>query len=167
MKNFLIIVGFVSIISGCASHSDKDQYDQKRWLKYTNNEYGYEIYYPENFDFWPTGPENRRDGSTIRIAYKDHEAPAPVLDITIDPKTSPAEFENKWGNIKDMKMKSSQIQIGGETGTQIEYRWNSTNEISFVIIYLEGIVFTFHAGSGMQKFQGTDWWSIISSYRFL
>ncbi len=162
---FFLIASCLLISSGCDWVKGPSPYALKGWSRYKNISYGYEIYYPDKYDLWPTGPEGRRDGFSIRIAYKDYEAPVPVLDIQISPKVTRDEFEVSYGQLDDMDLTSSRRQIDSREGIQKEYRWKSNGETSLVAIYLDGMVFNFMAGSGIANFQETEWWMIVSSFR--
>jgi hypothetical protein len=135
---FVLIASCVLILSGCNLVKAPSPFAPKGWSRYKNNPYGYELYYPDKYESWPTGPENQRDGSSVRIAYKDYEAPVPVLDIQINPKVTRKEFEERYGQIEDMDLTSSEVQIDNTEGIQKVYRWKSNGEVSLVAIYLEG-----------------------------
>jgi hypothetical protein len=135
-------------------------------LTYSNDAYGYEIQYPEAFDLWPTGPEGKRDGASIRIAIKDHQAPAPVLDIRISPRTPESEFSGTISPSIDLTAESEAVSINGVPAKEWNFFWKSNGEIAFVEIYLDGVVFQFAAGSGLTDFHTSQWWNIVSTFRF-
>jgi hypothetical protein len=157
LMNFMILSGFFA---------GKAMAQQAKWNTYSNQKHGYEIKYPEGFDLWPTGPEGKRDGASIRIALKEHQALTPVLDVQINPRTSKEQFLKKIMKPKDMTLEIKSMMINGSEAKQAEFRWEVNKEIAFVHIHLNGVVFRFAAASGLKNFSDSQWWQIISKFRF-
>jgi hypothetical protein len=169
MKKIIIntivkMVFFSVLIVSCSKASEMKKYDELGWNKYSNAKYGYEIYYPNDCALWPTGTEPERDGATIRIALKDHEALVPFLDVSIEPRVSTEEFLKSWNEIKDMTLERSEVVIDGISAIIIEYRWKINGNIAYINILRDGITFSFHAGGGISNFEETKWWEIINSF---
>ncbi|OHB75798.1 MAG: hypothetical protein A2Z34_07145 [Planctomycetes bacterium RBG_16_59_8] len=134
---------------------------------YTNSKHGYEIRYPEGFDLWATGAEQERDGATIRVAFKDYAAPLPVLDIQVSPRTAREKFPSVDAQPNGMTVSAADVQVNGISGRQAQYRWTASGDLAFVEIYLEGVIFRFYTSTDIPDFQKTEWWAIISTFRFL
>jgi len=161
--HWTILVGLL-ILCACAFQKPPAiQYDSD-WHTYRNEKYGYEIRYPEGFEAWATGLEPERDGASIRIGLKEFEAPAPILDIQIHPRVSMQETRP---TPQEMISEIADVEINGVPGTQSEYYWKDSGELLMVEVYLEGVVFWFQAGTGLHDFHATQWWEIISTFRFL
>jgi hypothetical protein len=166
-KTIFAAVPVILFLQGCAPATPSYARTEPGWSVYSNDTYGYEIQYPEGFDRWPTGPEGQRDGASIRIAVKDRQSPVPVLDIRISPRTSEEEFTAASGKSVDFKIQPGAVSISGAPAKERIRFWKSNGEIAFVEIYLDGVVFQFAAASGLTDFHASEWWKIISTFRFL
>jgi hypothetical protein len=159
---FLVLVA----AQGCSSLAASATTPKPGWTLYSNAAYGYEIQYPDGFVLYPTGPEERRDGASIRIAIKDHQAPVPVLDIRVSPRTPESEFPDAYVLSPDLTSKSATVTIGGAQAEELTLRWKRNDEIAFVEIFLDGVIFQLAAEPGMTDFRASEWWNIISTFRF-
>jgi hypothetical protein len=166
MKRLLVAALLLLLfLPGCSAAQPAHATPQPGWILYANEKYGYEIQYPDGCDLWPTGPEGERDGASIRIGVKDRQAPVPVLDIQVEPRTPEAEFADAFVQSSDLRFESETVLIGKKPAKELTLYWKSNNEIAFVIIYLKGVVFQFSAEAGLQDFHASPWWEIISTFR--
>ncbi len=164
----LILMLTVLVFTGCAKEENAQTTHNSGWYTYRNNEYQYEIQYPDGFDLWPTGPEGERDGKAIRIGLFEYAAPTPVLDIQIRP-TKSWEDAPIGAEINDMIVTIDDVDVNGLAGKQVEYRWESSEELLIVELYLDDVLFNFQARSGSDTydFQDTEWWEIVNTFHFL
>ena len=153
------LIALLIFIAG-ASVSDVEQ-----WQTYENPKFGYEIRYPDGFEVRPTGPLDKRDGRSIRIALREHAAPTPVMDIHVQEQGATLE-PLTTGELPDMDVTTGDVKIGGIQGRQLEYRWKSNGEIAFFILYVDNVVIEFHADSGIRDMRKTIWWKVIETLRF-
>jgi hypothetical protein len=166
MKKFIFVpVLVLSLFQGCSPTTASETTPKPGWTVYSNAVYGYEIQYPEGYILWPTGPEDERDGASIRIALRDRQAPVPVLDIRVSPRTPETEFPNPYNPSADMTAESAKVMIGGIQADELILRWKAGGEIAFVELHLRGVLFQFAAGAGMPDFHTSEWWNIISTFR--
>lgn len=137
------------------------------WHVYANTRYGYEIEYPDGYELWETGVESERDGASIRIGFKDYEAAIPVLDVQIEPRTPAERFPTLGTQIQDMSVRFDDVLVNGLPAKQAVYRWTANNELTYAQVYLQGVLFQLMGFSQVRAdFHETDWWGIISSFRF-
>jgi hypothetical protein len=153
-------------LCGCSTGIPTTLQPESTWSTYVNDKYGYSIQYPQGYDLWATGREGARDGATIRIGLKEYEAPAPVLDIQIEPRTPKDQFPSLPIQLSQMTASVTEVQLKGIPASIAEYRWKVTKELAFVEVYYAGVVFRFTAASGLNDFQETPWWAIITTFRF-
>ncbi len=139
--------------------------DLAEWQTYRNAKYGYEIRYPRDFESWPTGPADERDGRALRIARKQHSAAAPVLDIRLNAPL-PALEPPAGGELRDMDVGAVETEMNGIPARQLTYRWKSNGEIVFFELHLRDASLVFHAQPGIRDARETIWWKIISTFRF-
>jgi hypothetical protein len=167
MKKRLLVLAVVSSFgAACSPEGPSTVRGESGWWVHSNAAYGYQISYPEEYDLWPTGPEGQRDGATIRIARKNYAAPVPVLDVVIGPEESLREKVVDV-DLVDMTAEVTDIDLGGKPGKQLELRWKANGELALVELSLDGVTFVFDAAPGLHEFEGTVWWEIVSSFRFL
>jgi hypothetical protein len=161
---FILALGFL-VFCGCA---EKEPY-RPGWHVYRNEKYQYEIQYPEGYDLWETGPEGERDGATIRIAPKDFAAPIPALGVHVYPQISVQERLEELSALEQSDIVTSvgDVEVNGLSGKQIAYRWQSNGELLMVELFLGDVYFRYEASAGTEDLQGTPWWEIISTFRFL
>jgi hypothetical protein len=139
--------------------------DPAEWKIYRSAKYGYEIRYPEGFEAWPTGPVGERDGRAIRVARKEHTAPAPILDIQLNIPMPTLESLAE-AKLRDMDVSVVETEMNGIPARKITYRWKINGEIVFVELYFRGVSIVFHAQAGIHDAHKTIWWRIISTFRF-
>jgi hypothetical protein len=120
--------------------------DPAAWNVYSNAKYGYEVRYPDGFEVWPTGPVGERDGRAIRIARKEHSAPAPVLDIQMQ-VPMPTLKALADVELRDMDVTARDAEINGVPAREVTYRWK------------------INAQAGVHDAHETIWWTIISTFR--
>lgn len=167
MKKRLLALALASSFgAACAPEGSSTVRGESGWWVYSNARYGYQISYPEEYDLWPTGPEGQRDGATIRIARKNYAAPVPVLDVVIDPGESLRESV-VGVELVDMTAEVIDVNLGGKPGKQLALRWKANGELALVELSLDGVLFVFDPAPGLDEFEGTLWWEIASSFRFL
>ncbi len=161
----LTTLAFLMLCS-CAPQAATRRQIASGWTVYSNSKYGYEISYPEGYDLWETGLEGERDGASVRIGLKEYQAPTPVLDVKIEPRTGTDAFDLLPADLKDLRLQLDDIQVSGAAAKQAQYRWVQDGDLAFVQINLDGVLFQFSAGPGMREFDGTPWREIISTFRF-
>jgi hypothetical protein len=162
-RALLTILLALCILGGCSRASPTTVPREPGWATYTNSKYGYEVQYPPGYEVRETGPEGARDGASLRVGYKEYEAPTPMLDIQVAPKTPPEGFPT-LGEWKDMTVSVSDVVVNGLAAKEAEYRWEANAELAFVEVWLDGVVFRFMASAGLQDFYDTPWWQIIASF---
>lgn len=168
MKTFLLTISLTLVVLASCS-ADKSETPQLKngWQIYTNSKYGYEIQYPDGFELWATGLESERDGARIRIAFKEYAAPAPVLDIQVEPRVPLEQFPTLGAEVPKLTVRVEDILVNGRPAKQAQYHWAEGGDLAFAEIYLEGVIFRFDAAAGTRDFQEeTQWWAIISTFRF-
>ena len=137
------------------------------WHIYRNSLYGYEISYPDGYDLWATGTQEQRDGSAFRIGFKEYQAPVPVLDVKIQPRTAAAALPTLGMQVPDMDVDMRDVMVNGVVAREAQYRWKGSRDLGFVEVHMRGAVFEFTAAAGTTDFHKTDWWAIISTFRFI
>ncbi|MFA6954377.1 MAG: lipocalin family protein [Thermoanaerobaculia bacterium] len=135
------------------------------WPTFRNEKYGYEIQHPERVEVRETGREPDRDGATIRLVFKEYEAPTPALDIRIVPRTPETKFPRLGTNAPGMTLSIDDVVVGGEEARLAQYRWQASGDLAFAELFLRGIVFSFDANSGVRDIRETQWWEMISTFR--
>jgi hypothetical protein len=163
---YAIVVVGTAILSGCARQSAAEQ-PIPGWHLYTNAKYDYQIQYPDGYEVWETGEEGKQDGASIRIGYKEYQAPVPVLDVKIEPRTRAATFPTLGMQVPDMTVKLDDVTLDGAPGRRAVYRWSQNGELAYVQVYVQGVLFEFMSEAGaIGDFDQTKWWDIISTFRF-
>lgn len=147
--------------------SDDDRSTKRDWSVYRNQKYAYEIRYPDGVEVRETGPESRRDGASIRLGFKDYQAPVPALAVVVSPRTSDASFPSLGADVPGMTRSLADVELGNESVRLAQYRWKESGELAFAEVYLRGVVFRFDANSGVRDLRETQWWEIIATFRFL
>jgi hypothetical protein len=151
--------------SGCGQVSAEET-TTADWQVYRNEQYGYEIRYPDGYELWPTGPEGRRDGASVRIAVKEHSAPAPVLDVHVG--AAAAKFGLPEDEVvPDMEAVVDEVEINGLAVRVVSWRWKENREIVFVDVFAPQVLLQFHAAPGLSSMRETVWWEIVGTFRFL
>jgi hypothetical protein len=135
------------------------------WNTYSNAAYGYEIRFPAEFEARATGPEGQRDGRALRIARKEYAAPFPVLDVFVGRNAAAGSLPE--GTLPDMDRESRESRIGKTPASVTTLRWKATREIAFVQVSTTDVVLVLQPGTGVADINGTVWWEIIHSFRFV
>jgi hypothetical protein len=148
-----------------AGQRDRPVGSPSNWHTYKNTRYSYEIQYPDGFELWATGPEARRDGASIRIAFKEYAAPAPVLDIHVARGMTEAGRLPETGTA-DLAVTVEDVELNGVRSRQVTYRWKQNGEILFVELHQPNVLFRFEAAAGLEDVRDTIWWQIMSTFRF-
>ena len=157
------------LLSGCApgcGHGSAEEPTTAGWQVYRNEQHGYEIRYPDGYELWPTGPKGRRDGASVRIALKEHAAPAPVLDVHVGAAAAKYGLPEDEGS-SDMEAVADEIEINGLAARVVSWRWKENQEIVFVNVSTPEVLFQFHAAPGLSSMRDTVWWEIVSTFRLL
>ncbi len=166
MKCLAIAISLAAtILCACAPAVRTTVQAAPGWTLYRNSKYGYEIQYPEGYDLWETGPENARDGASIRIGLKEYQALAPMLYVQIEPRSEAADFPNLPASSADLRIEMSDVAVNGVAAKQAAYYWTQNGNLAFVQINMQGVLFRFSAGPGASRFHNTPWWAIISTFR--
>jgi hypothetical protein len=142
-----------------------DPTTKQGWSSYRNEKYGYEIQYPEGVEVRETGPESKRDGATIRLGFKEHAAPQPVLDIYVAPRTPEEKFPSRGTDVSAMALSVADVTVGSDAGRLAQYRWKESGDLAFAEAWVRGVVLRFDANAGVRDLRETQWWEIISSFR--
>jgi hypothetical protein len=167
MRRFLFpAVMILFLAQSCSSPAASRTTPTPGWSLYSNAAFGYEIQFPGGFDLWPTGPEGEREGASIRIAIQDRQALFPILDITVSPRAPEPGFSKPGATSPDLTADAADVVVGSLPAREQTLRWKTNNEVAFVEIFLEGVVFRFTAEPGMTDFHSSEWWDIISTFRF-
>jgi hypothetical protein len=153
-------------VAGCSPAKPVTQ-PTPGWHLYTNSRYGYEIQYPDGYELWETGLEAERDGASIRIALKEYQAPVPVLDVQIQPRTPEEKFPKLGLQVPDMSASVDNALVNGMAAREVQYKWAAGDDLAIVQVYVRGVVFQYTAAAGTRDFHATEWWAILSTFRFM
>jgi len=165
-RTLLAILLALCILCGCARARTATPPREPGWSTYTNDKYSYELQFPPGYEVGATGPEEARDGARLRVGYKEYAALTPMLDIQVAPKTPLERFPALGSAVPDMTVSVQDVVIDGLAAKEAEYRWQANDELAYVEVYLDGVVFWFAASAGLHDFHETPWWQIISSFRW-
>ncbi|MGE5072084.1 MAG: hypothetical protein ACM3MF_01535 [Anaerolineae bacterium] len=168
MKVLRAVLLLVTItISACAPLPPATSPVNPGWHVHSNSRYGYEIRYPDRYDAWETGPEGERDGATFRVGLKEYQAPVPVLDVRVHPRMPAEQFPAIGMRINGMDAELRSVLVNGMAAREVQYRWAATHDLARVEVYVRGVVFEFMPSAGTTDFHQTEWWAIISTFRFI
>jgi hypothetical protein len=135
------------------------------WKTFRNEKYRYEIRHPERVEVRKTGREPERDGATIRLAFREYEAPTPVLDIRVSPRIPEEKFPALGSDVPGLTLTTDDVVVGGKPARLAQYRWKTSGDLAFAEVYLRGVVFSFDSNSGVRDFRETEWWTMVSTFR--
>jgi len=161
----LILLLLAACAPGCGQIPAEETANTE-WQVYRNERHGYEIRFPDGYELWPTGPEGRRDGASIRIALEEHAAPAPVLDVHVGAAAAKYGLPEDDGS-PDMELVADEVEINGLAARVVSRRWKESQEIVFVDVSAPRVLFQFHAAPGLSSMRDTVWWEIVGTFRFL
>jgi len=170
MMNQGRLLSALLLLAGCApacGQVSAEEATTTGWQVYRNEQYGYEIRYPHGYESWPTGPEGRRDGASVRIAVKEHSAPAPVLDVHVGAAAAKFGLPESDEVPPDMETVADEVEINGLAARVVSWRWKENQEIVFVDVSAPQVLFLFHAAPGLSSMRDTVWWEIVGTFRFL
>ncbi len=68
--------------------------------------------------------------------------------------------------LKDLTVAVTDFELSGRAAREATYHGKSNGELAFTEAYLDGVVFHFAAKAGTRDMHSTEWWAIISSFRF-
>jgi hypothetical protein len=160
-----MLAALVALVA-CSSVTGATRPEEPGWHVYRNSQYGYEIRYPDGYDLWATGIQGERDGSAFRIGLKEYQAPVPVLDVKIRPRTAAGQLPTLGMQVPDMDVNVRDVLVNGVAAREAQYRWKDSRDLGFVEVHMRGAVFEFTASAGTTDFHKTEWWAIISTFRF-
>lgn len=134
------------------------------WQTYRNALYGYELRHPDRFEVMPTGPEDKRDGRSIRVGQRDYAAPTPVLHVYVGEASE--SIGAALSGAADLTASTDPVDVAGKRGRRTVYRWRVNGDIFMVDVRAPGVVLILETGAGTREIGGTVWDQIISSFRF-
>ncbi len=153
------------VVRGALALATPFQQPDSGWHTYSNGEYGYVIQYPSGYELRVTGPEGERDGATILIVRERYTALAPALYIQIEPRTPEEGFPSLGTEIVDMTVHLDDVRINDLPARRAQYRWKANDDLAFVEVLLEGVLFRFDAAPGTREFPETPWGAIVATFR--
>lgn len=161
----LVVVAIAALLQGCSSAPTQVPVTPG-WHLYRNIKYGYEIQYPDGYEVRETGLEEERDGASIRIALYEYAALTPCLDVQVGAEAQAGTFPPFGMQPKDLEVSITDVTVGGRAAKEAAYRWKANGDLAFVFVELEGANFTFMAAPHTADLHATEWWSILSTFRF-